>query len=206
SATRRGSLAPSVGLGRSELGDPQRRRLATSPPPHGGAGEAADTHGKGDQMTLELWPHQRAAVDAAKGAFANGGQARGLWVMPTGSGKTVAFATLARELDVPTLVVVRRGELARQVEAAFGHAWAEAHVGCLPGEDWGSSTVLVAPVQSLQRKLGQIPADRFRLVVSDEAHHGAAASWRKGIGHFEPNLLLGCTASPKGLDGEDILP
>src|SRR5262249_18651713 len=73
-------------------------------------------------------------------------------------------------------------------------------------EDCGSSTVLVATVQSLKNRLAEIPPEQFGLVVIDEAHHGTATSWQKVIGHFEPLLLLGCTATPKRLDGQDILP
>jgi superfamily II DNA or RNA helicase len=156
-------------------------------------------------MRIELWPHQREAVDAAHIAITEG-RDKGLWVMPTGSGKTVAFCTLAKELGQPTLVVVHRDELLRQAAGAFEEIWPKARVGTLGGEDYGSSTVLVATVQSLKNKLGQIPPDRFSLVVIDEAHHAPAKTWGRVIEHFRPGLLLGCTATPKRLDGEDILP
>src|SRR5262249_39076494 len=154
---------------------------------------------------IELWPHQRAAVDAAHEALA-GGHSAGLWVMPTGSGKTLAFCTLARELGRPTLVVVHRDELVRQATRALKMAWPRARVVALGDEGSEIADVLVATVQSLSNRLDRFGAGEFGLVVVDEAHHAPAGSWRKVIGHFRPELLLGCTATPERHDGEPLLP
>jgi hypothetical protein len=124
--------------------------------------------------------------------------------MPTGAGKTHAFAALASELAGPTLVVVHRDELLQQSVATFGEVWPGAAVGTLPGKGWEQAQVVVATVQSLHRKLDQFPPDRFGLVVIDEAHHTAARIWQKVVGHFTPRLLLGCTATPERLDGRDL--
>ena len=71
-----------------------------------------------ESMGEQLWKHQQEAVEAALGAIEQG-RPRGLWVMPTGSGKTVAFATLAARLGRPTLVLVHRRELASQAAEAL---------------------------------------------------------------------------------------
>ena len=55
-------------------------------------------------MTDRLWDHQWDAIAAAGRAIATGADA-GLWVIPTGGGKTRAFLTLARELGWPVAVV-----------------------------------------------------------------------------------------------------
>jgi superfamily II DNA or RNA helicase len=154
-------------------------------------------------MNIELYPHQRAAVNAAHRTLANGRRC-GLWVMPTGTGKTRAFVALARELDADTLVVVHRDELARQAAATFGQFWPEVTVGMMPGRGWEDSRVVIATVQSLHNKLDHMPPDRFELVVLDEAHHAPARSWEKVIEHFTPRLLLGVTATPERLDGKDL--
>jgi superfamily II DNA or RNA helicase len=156
-------------------------------------------------MPLELWPHQTGAVNATLLARKEGRPA-GLWVMPTGCGKTLAFCSLARQLDLPTLVVVHRRELVAQSEAAFAQAWPEAAVARLSEEGWERATVVVATVQALANRLKQIDRRRFDLVVIDEAHHAVAATWQRVIGHFRPRLLLGCTATPERLDGQDLLP
>ena len=41
-------------------------------------------------------------------------------------------------------------------------------------------------------------------IVIDEVHHAAASSYRKIINYFKPNILLGLTATPERMDGEDI--
>jgi superfamily II DNA or RNA helicase len=153
-------------------------------------------------MGIELWLHQQRAVETALSALGNG--ARGLWVLPTGTGKTIAFASLAREMGDDTPVVVHREELARQAVRAFEQVWPAVKVAWFGEKGWDEAPVVVATVQKLARRLDQIPRDRFGLVVIDEAHHSTAASWDKVIHHFQPRLVLGCTATPKRLDGEDL--
>src|SRR5262249_26347599 len=127
---------------------------------------------------IELWPHQRAAVDAAHSALAQG-KHRGLWVMPAGTGKTRAFATLAREMELPTLVVVHRQELVRQTVDTFGEVWPEVQAATLSEKGWEQAQILVATVQSLVKRLGLLPPDRFGLVVLDEAHDATAKTWQR---------------------------
>ena len=156
-------------------------------------------------MEFDLWPHQERAIVSVHKAIGKG-IGRGLWVMPTGTGKTVAFAALAKSLDVPTLVVVHRDELLKQAEATFREVWPEATVGTLPGEGWQASKVVVASVQSLASRLNKIDPARFGLVVADEAHHAPARNWGKVLGYFQPRFLLGVTASPERLDGKPLHP
>jgi superfamily II DNA or RNA helicase len=154
-------------------------------------------------MTFDLWPHQQGAVATTLSAVQSGRNS-GLWVMPTGTGKTRAFVTLARHLDLPTLVVVHRDELSRQAATTFHEVWPEVSVAALPGQGWQDAEVVVATVQSLRGKLSSLSPDRFGLVVLDEAHHAPARSWLKVIEHFRPRLLLGCTATPERLDGKKL--
>ena len=44
-------------------------------------------------MSVDLWPHQERAITTTLSAV-QPGRKSGLWVMPTGSGKTVAYTTL----------------------------------------------------------------------------------------------------------------
>lgn len=45
----------------------------------------------------------------------------------------------------------------------------------------------------------------FYLTQSDESHHTTASSYRKILSHFDSKIMLGLTATPERLDGEDIL-
>lgn len=46
--------------------------------------------------------------------------------------------------------------------------------------------------------------DHFDYIVIDEAHHSAADTWDRVISWFEPKILLGLTATPFRMDGQDI--
>jgi superfamily II DNA or RNA helicase len=150
-----------------------------------------------------LWPHQCEALDLTFRAIGEG-KGRALWVMPTGTGKTRAFAVLAARLSLPTLVLVHRDELLHQAAAAIREDWPSVAVGTLPGNGWQDAPVVVATVQSLAHRLSAFRPDRFGLIVVDEAHHATARSWLKVLQHFGPQLLLGCTATPRRLDGQSL--
>ena len=45
----------------------------------------------------------------------------------------------------------------------------------------------------------------FDFIIIDEVHHIAASSYRPVLGKFTPEVLLGLTATPERMDGEDIL-
>ncbi len=160
---------------------------------------------------VQLWPHQLAAIQAARDAI-DGGQASGLWVMPTGTGKTVTFTTLAKELAWPTLVMVHRDELIRQTCNTVKRVWPEAMVGIIQAErdEWEglfgrAPEIVIASVASLHaRRREQIPRDRFGLIVADEAHHSVAASWSNVIEYFQSRFVLGCTATPDRSDGKGL--
>jgi superfamily II DNA or RNA helicase len=154
-------------------------------------------------MSVNLWPHQRLAMDAVHRALMNDRE-RGLWVMPTGTGKTRAFAMLAQEMGGRTLVVVHRQELVQQALDTFGEVWPEVRAAALSEKGWEQAQVLVATVQSLVKRLHLLPPDCFRLVVLDEAHHATARTWQRVIEHCQPLLLLGCTATPTRLDGKGL--
>jgi hypothetical protein len=44
----------------------------------------------------------------------------------------------------------------------------------------------------------------FDYIIIDEAHHAAAESYRRILNYFEPEFLLGITATPERMDGEDV--
>jgi len=66
---------------------------------------------------------------------------------------------------------------------------------------------LFAMVQSLSKKanLELFPRQFFDYIVIDEFHHSEAGSYRKILKRFEPQFLLGLTATPERMDGRDVL-
>ena len=41
-------------------------------------------------------------------------------------------------------------------------------------------------------------------IIIDECHHATAETYRKVLNYFEPQFLLGITATPERMDGEDV--
>jgi superfamily II DNA or RNA helicase len=157
--------------------------------------------------SLPLWPHQADALAAVRRAMA-AGTTTGLLVLPTGTGKTVTFCTLARDCGLPTLVLVHRDELIEQTLKTARRVWPTVSAGVIQAQrdQWrAGETLVVASVQSLHaRRLAVMPPDRFGLLVVDEAHHAAAASYRAILNHFQTRFRLGVTATPERLDGQGL--
>lgn len=150
-----------------------------------------------------LRPYQAAAIDAVRARFLAGDDST-LLVCPTGCGKTVIFAEVARrtvERGWRVLVLAHRAEL---LEQALGKLRAVGVDAAIEQADRraGRAPVVVASVQTLQRvRLASWSRDAFRLVVVDEAHHAPAASYRSILSHFDSAMVLGVTATPDRLDG-----
>lgn len=182
-------------------------------------------------MTATLRPYQEHAIDAAFSAW-KGGYKAPLLVLPTGTGKTVIFSTIADRIrngtasealqaalstpaDQPmtrpgqVLILAHREELIDQaVEKLL--AWTPLRVGVEMAErtvgplERGALDVVVASVPSMVRRLERYPADTFELVVVDESHHALAATYRKVLEHFASAKKLGVTATPDRLDGQGL--
>jgi superfamily II DNA or RNA helicase len=161
----------------------------------------------GDVATVELWPHQKAAINAVHLAV-RAGRAGGLVVLPTGTGKTGFALSLARQLAVPTLFLVHRDELWQQTVSAAARFWPEAGatgVVCNGRNDWTGRQLVAAMVPTMAAgKAEAMPRDHFGLVIVDECHHAPAATWMKVLDHFTPGFLLGLTATPQRHDGKGL--
>lgn len=80
------------------------------------------------------------------------------------------------------MFLVHRKELCRQIEQTFAM--------------WGVDMTLctVSMVQTVSRRLEDIPTPA--LIITDEAHHSTAATYRKIYDHFPEAWRLGFTATP----------
>lgn len=135
-----------------------------------------------------------------------------LIVMPTGTGKTVVFAELARRwLDAGgrrVLVLAHREELIQQAKDKL-RAFAGLQSDIERADDRApvgmfESPVVVATVQTLARqaRLDRFGPDGFGLVIIDEAHHAPSATYRQIVDFFAGAKVLGVTATPDRSDGE----
>lgn len=148
--------------------------------------------------------YQLEAIEAVIDATRRG-VTRQLICLPTGTGKTVTFAVLAKELRTPTLIIAHREELIHQAKDKVELVWPEASVGFVMGEDNEfDKDVVIASIQTACRDqpLRDLSSSSFGLTVIDEAHHATSDSYLKVISSLgfmdeDPNkTLVGVTATP----------
>lgn len=156
---------------------------------------------------ITLRPYQLAAISAIRADFEAGCRST-LLVLPTGTGKTVVFAELAKQWHRAgdrTLVLAHRDELLEQAENKLRDAGVEPQREQASRRSNSAASVVVASVQSLQRKrLEAFPRDWFRRIVVDEAHHSPAKSYRNILDHFVEAKILGVTATADRVDGKGL--
>ncbi len=158
---------------------------------------------------MVLRPYQEEAIAAVRGEFMAGRKST-LLVLPTGTGKTIVFGSIVRRVigkGGRALVLAHRGELIDQAVGKLDMLGVE--VGVEKAEHRARALfdpdAVVATVQSLQRqRLESWPADYFRLIITDEAHHATADSYQRVYRHFATALHLGVTATADRAD-EDVL-
>ncbi len=128
---------------------------------------------------IKLRPYQLDALTAIEAAKARGIR-RQLIHLPTGSGKTILFAEAIRREGGRALVLTHRDELIQQAVDKLLMVMPDADIGIVKAElDQVDATIVVASIQTLSRpnRLERLGRD-FSIVVIDEAHHAAAASYQ----------------------------
>ena len=135
---------------------------------------------------IKLRPYQQDCVDAIN----NMQSGTGLVSMATGLGKTVVFSHIKRKGRV--LILSHREELVHQPIKYY-----DCKCGVEQGaESSNGEEVVSASVQSLIRRLDRFKPDDFDLLITDEAHHAAAPSYKKIYDYFKPRIHVGFTATP----------
>ena len=74
---------------------------------------------------------------------------------------------------------------------------------------------IIALAQDYKSRFSNIPnitgdyrntgADFYDYIVVDEFHHAAAPTYQKLLEYYQPQILLGLTATPERMDGKSIL-
>lgn len=137
-------------------------------------------------MHLELRDYQKECIDIIDnlqpGSY--------LIQMATGCGKTATFTNIKRKGRV--LVLAHREELVTQPIKYY-----DCPVGIeMANHKSNNEPVVIASVMSLTHRLQKFKPDDFDMIITDEAHHAAARSYRKIYEYFRPRLHLGFTATP----------
>lgn len=166
-------------------------------------------------------PYQKEAEDATINVWKEG-KRKALVVMPTGTGKTILFASIIRRtFPRRAMVLAHRQELVWQarekikkvtgltVDVEMGEYKAQLEAGLFHPK----SSVIVSSIQTQTSggdgggRLGRFDPNDFGLLIIDEAHHATAASYRRVLDYYmsNPNLVvLGVTATPDRSDEEAL--
>ncbi len=163
---------------------------------------------------INLRPYQVEALDGIYGQLEQCNST--LLVMATGLGKTIVFSHAVKEYMQFGRVMVLQHR-----EELLGQAWRHLKriTGCEPDTEMAEyradaygafrSRIVVSTIQTQiaghggKGRMAKFDPPEFSLVVIDEAHHSAAASYRRVIDHYRqnPNLkVLGVTATPDRAD------
>ena len=151
---------------------------------------------------MELRLYQNEAKTAIQQEWSKGIK-KTLLVLPTGTGKTIVFCSLAEDCvrdGERVLILAHRGELLDQAAdklsqaTGLGCAVEKAENTCLGS--W--YRVVVGSVQSMMRenRLRRFASDYFHTIIVDEAHHAISDSYQRVLNYFDQAKVLGVTATP----------
>jgi superfamily II DNA or RNA helicase len=139
---------------------------------------------------------------------------RNLIVAATGTGKTVIsgfdFKNFRKENPTAKLLfVAHRKEILQQAQSTFQGILRDNNFGELwvDGIEPEKYNNVFASVQTLNNRISELSLSEsfYDFIIVDEVHHIAAKSYRPILDKFKPKILLGLTATPERMDGEDIL-
>ncbi len=158
-------------------------------------------------------PHQARMLEQLQAQRDRHDRHRNLLVAATGTGKTVMAALDYRRLcdhlgRKPSLLfVAHRRRILDQSRATYATVLKDPDFGEVLGD--GEVPLIgrhvFAMVQSLNNSaVAALDPQTYEVVVIDEVHHASAPSYRGLLEHLRPTELLGLTATPERMDGEDI--
>ncbi|PFV28724.1 helicase, partial [Bacillus cereus] len=141
---------------------------------------------------FQLHEYQRKLVERVRQAYAEGFTSPCV-VAPCGAGKSVIISDIARMTTSngkQVLFLVHRKELIDQIRNTFIK------------NEVNMDFVEFGMVQTVVRRLDKIVKPSF--IITDESHHGLAASYRKIYDYFHDVLRLSFTATPIRLNGSGL--
>lgn len=139
-----------------------------------------------------------------------------MYQMPTGTGKTKLFVSIARDLfdwgaarktAVKILFLAHRIELIDQIDDTLGIKYNLAHAQIAANaKEQKNYALQIGSVQTLIRRLDRWVEKDFDVIIIDEAHHVKADSYKKILRAFPRAKVLGVTATPYRMSHESFRP
>jgi superfamily II DNA or RNA helicase len=155
-------------------------------------------------MDIELRDYQEKLIKDIGYQFGIG-KKKVLAVLPTGGGKTFCFSFITKGAvgkKLRVLILVHRRELLYQSSRSLS-ALSVDHGKIAPKFYGEIQMVAVASIQTLDQRLKKNKL-YYDLIISDEAHHCGAETWKRVLSHFPNAKILGVTATPCRSDGQGL--
>lgn len=163
---------------------------------------------------IKPFPYQKEVLEKLEVERETHNHYKNLVVAATGTGKTVISAFDYKRFrqnnsSAKLLFLAHRKEILEKSLSTFQSILKNNNIGELwvDGLVPSNFEVVFASVQSVknQYKNFNLNPDFYDFIIIDECHHQKANSYRKIIDYFQPKVLLGLTATPERMDGENIL-
>lgn len=173
-----------------------------------------DKYNPGSYFDIKPYPFQEEILEKLETERIVHNRYKNLIVAATGTGKTVIsafdFKNFSKKYSTSKLLyIAHRKEILQQAQSTFQGILKDNNFGELwvDGIEPDKYDNVFASVQTLYNRIETLTlSDSFYdFIIIDEVHHIAASSYRPIINHFNPQILLGLTATPERMDGEDIL-
>ena len=164
-------------------------------------------------LDVRPYPHQRRMLDALMVERERQDRHANLVVAATGTGKTVVaaldYAQLRSQMggDPSLLFVAHRQEILEQSLNTYRAVLKDGSFGEIHGGGRAATAGkhVFAMVQSLgEERIAAIDPEAYDVVVIDEFHHAKARTYDRLLKHLRPKELLGLTATPERMDGQDV--
>ncbi len=136
------------------------------------------------------------------------GTSRALVVAAAGSGKTYLAAFDALNFNPKRLLyIVHEGSILKKSLETFVDVFGNnVTYGIFSGESKEMDADFVFATNiTMCKSLELFSKSEFDYIIIDECHHATAKTYQDIINYFEPEFLLGLTATPERMDNEDVL-
>lgn len=130
-----------------------------------------------------------------------------LVISATGSGKTYLAAFDARNFDARRLLyIVHRETILNDAKDTFENVFrSERTYGYYTGvKKELDADFIFATSHTLSKHLDEFDPKEFDYIIYDEVHHIVADTGKKIFDYFDPEFMLGLTATPERMDNKDI--
>ena len=135
------------------------------------------------------------------------GTSRALVVAAAGSGKTYLAAFDALNFNPKRLLyIVHEGSILKKSLETFSDVFGNSVTyGIFSGEhkEMDADFVFATNI-TMCKSLELFAKNEFDYIIIDECHHATAETYKRIIGYFEPEFLLGLTATPERMDNQDV--